>query len=209
MRKLNKYKKKIDYEKIINSRLILFLVIIIVLFTTLSIKIISVMVFEKDKYQKNLTKLNYSYIQGNSSPRGRIYDRNYNILVDNKSLKTIIYQKKKGVTTKEMIELANKVVNHIDVNYSKLTDRAKREYFFAKEKDYCNKLVTKKEIEKVKQRKMTQNELDELKINRIPEDKLNFSEEENKVAYMFYLMNKGYNYDAKIIKSDATDKEYA
>ena len=209
MRKLNKYKKKIDYEKIINSRLILFLVIIIVLFTTLSIKIISVMVFEKDKYQNNLTKLNYSYIQGNSSPRGRIYDRNYNILVDNKSLKTIIYQKKKGVTTKEMIELANKVVNHIDVNYSKLTDRAKREYFFAKEKDYCNKLVTKKEIEKVKQRKMTQNELDELKINRIPEDKLNFSEEENKAAYMFYLMNKGYAYDAKIIKSDATDKEYA
>mgnify|MGYP003299863558 CR=1 FL=1 len=31
----------------------------------------------------------FKVIEGDSSPRGRIYDRNYNIIVDNKSLKTI------------------------------------------------------------------------------------------------------------------------
>ena len=108
-----------------------------------------------------------------------------------------------------MIEIAKKVVNHIDLDYNKLTERAKREYYFAKEKSECDKLVSEKEKEKVKQRKITQNELDELKLSRIPNDKINFSEEENKVAYMYYLMNKGYNYDSKIIKSNATDKEFA
>ena len=167
------------------------------------------MLVNNKKYQKELTRLTYSYVSGSSSPRGRIYDRNYNIIVDNKSLKTIIYQKKKGTTNLEMIEIAKKVVNHLDLDYNKLTERAKREYYFAKEKSECDKLVSEKEKEKVKQRKITQNELDELKLSRIPNDKINFSDEENKVAYMYYLMNKGYNYDSKIIKSNATDKEFA
>ena len=38
---------------------------------------------------------------------------------------------------------------------------------------------------------------------------LEFSEEELKIAYLFYLMNKGYTYEEKIIKSDVSDKEYA
>ena len=209
MRRLNKKVKQLNYEKIINSRLILFLVIIIVLFSLITVRIVSVMLINQDKYNKELTRLTYSYVSGNSSPRGRIYDRNYNIIVDNKSLKTIVYQKKKGTSNLEMIDIASKVANHLDLDYNKLTERAKREYYFAKEKKECDNLVTKKEVEKVKQRKITQNELDELKISRIPNDKLNFSEEENRVAYIYYLMNKGYNYDSKIIKSNATDKEYA
>ena len=56
---------------------------------------------------------------------------------------------------------------------------------------------------------MTQNELDELKISRIKKEDLNFSEEEQKIAYLYYLMNKGYTYEEKIIKSNVTDKEYA
>lgn len=209
MRRLNKKVKQLNYEKIINSRLILFLVIIIVLFSLITVRIVSVMLINQDKYNKELTRLTYSYVSGNSSPRGRIYDRNYNIIVDNKSLKTIVYQKKKGTSNLEMIDIASKVANHLDLDYNKLTERAKREYYFAKEKKECDNLVTKKEVEKVKQRKITQNELDELKISRIPKEKLNFSEEENRVAYIYYLMNKGYNYDSKIIKSNATDKEYA
>jgi len=209
MRRLNKKVKHIDYEKVINNRLLLFLAIIVVLFSLIIYKTISVMLINQDIYTKELTRLTYSYVSGSSSPRGRIYDRNYNIIVDNKSLKTITYQKQKGTSNLEMIELAKKVSNHLDLDYNRLTERAKREYYFAKEKQECDKLVTKKEIEKVKQRKMTQNELDELKLSRIPNDKINFSEEENKIAYIYYLMNKGYNYDSKIIKSDATDKEYA
>ena len=40
-----------------------------------------------EKYKKSLDKLTYTTVSGPSTPRGRIYDRNLNILVDNKSLK--------------------------------------------------------------------------------------------------------------------------
>ena len=209
MKRLNKKKKSINYDRIINNRFLVFFVVIILAFIVLVIQSANIMVLNKDKYKNELVALTYSEVSGTSSPRGRIYDRNYNILVDNKSLKTITYKKNKGVSNLEMIETAKIIAPHIDVNYNSLTDRSKREYFYAKNKEKCDKLVTSKEIEQVERRKMTNKELEELKLKRIDEKDLEFSEEERKIAYIFYLMNKGYTYEEKIIKSDATDSEYA
>lgn len=209
MKRINKKRRNTNYEYIINNRLLTFLAIILVVFSVLTIKIFDVMITNQNKYKENLSKLTYTTFYGNSSPRGRIYDRNYNIIVDNKSLNTITYRKPKGITEIEMIEVANNVSPHIDIKYNSLSDRNKREYYCAKNKQDCNNLVTDKEREKVKQRKITQRELDELKLKRIPDDKLAFSDEELKIAYIYYLMNKGYTYEEKTIKSDATAQEYA
>ena len=202
-------KKRINYEVIINRRFVLFLLIILFLFSVIMVKFTSVMLINNKKYEKELSVLNYSEVYGSSSPRGRIYDRNYNIIVDNKSLKTITYQKDKKATTKEMIETASLLSNHISIDYSRLTDRNKREYICGKDQDYCQSLITKKDKEELKQRKITQKDINEYKINRIGEEKLALSEEEQKIAYIYYLMNKGYTYEEKIIKSDVTDEEYA
>lgn len=206
---MRKRKQKINYDKIINKRVIIFLIITLVLFFIVLVKLINVMVIEKDKYKKELDNLTYSRVLGTSSPRGRIYDRNYNIIVDNKSLKTITYQKIKGTSNLEMVEVARKVVNHLNLDYDKLTKRSKKEYLCVIDKKYCDSLVTQKEIDKVSQKKLTATQLQELKYERIPDEKLVFSEEENKVAHLYYLMNKGYTYEEKIIKSDATNEEYA
>lgn len=206
---MRKRKQKINYDKIINKRVIIFLIITLVLFFIVLVKLINVMVIEKDKYKKELDNLTYSRVLGTSSPRGRIYDRNYNIIVDNKSLKTITYQKIKGTSNLEMVEVARKVVNHLNLDYDKLTKRSKKEYLCVIDKNYCDSLVTQKEIDKVSQKKLTATQLQELKYERIPDEKLVFSEEENKVAHLYYLMNKGYTYEEKIIKSDATNEEYA
>ncbi len=209
MRRLNKQKKRLNYEKITRRRFMVFLFIILLLFSIITVRLVDVMIKDKKEYEKKLAILTYSTVSGSSSPRGRIYDRNYNILVDNKSLKTITYQKGKKVTSKDMIEVATKISPHIDLDYQNITDRAKKEYYFVIHKDECDKLVTEKEKRKVTQRKMTKNELDELKLQRIPNEKLEFSDEEKKVAYLYYLMNKGYAYDEKIIKSDVSEEEFA
>ena len=202
-------KKRINYEVIINRRFVLFLIIILVLFSIIVAKFTSIMLVNNKKYEKELSVLNYSEVYGTSSPRGRIYDRNYNIIVDNKSLKTITYQKSKKTTSKEMIETASKLSNHITIDYKKLSDRNKREYICAKDEEYCKSLITKKDKEKLKQRKISQRDINQYKIERISNDKLELSEDEQKVAYIYYLMNRGYTYEEKIIKSDVTDEEFA
>ena len=204
-----KRRKKVNYEIIIKRRFLGFFIGIVILFSIVLWKLGEVMLVKEKDYQKDLAILTHAKVYGTSSPRGRIYDRNYNILVDNKSLKTITYQKKKGVSALEMIEVARKIAPHLDLDYQRLTTRSKKEYFFALNREYCDSLVTEKEKEKVVKRKMTQHELNELKIKRIPEDSLNYSEEEQKIAYIYYLMNKGYAYEEKIIKSNVTNQEYA
>ena len=209
MKKINKKRRDNNYTKIINNRFISFFVVFIILFSFIFIGLINVMIINQEKNKESLDLLTYAKVYGTSTPRGRIYDRNYNLLVDNKSLKTIVYQRKKGTSNLEMIEVANRLAPHIDIDYHRISDRNKREYYYAKNKDVCDKLVTKKEIEKVNSRKMTSNELEELKLKRIKNKDLEFSEEELKVAYLFYLMNRGYTYEEKIIKSNVSDLEYA
>ena len=56
-----------------------------------------------------------------------------------------------------------------------------------------------------------QKDIENLKIARITDDELNtLSETDRKAAYLYYLMNQGYSYSEKIIKSsNVTDSEYA
>lgn len=160
-------------------------------------------------YQIKLERTAFTEVKGNSSPRGRIYDRNYNILVDNKSIKTIVYKKTKTITTEEMLKSAKMISNHIEIDYRKIADRNKREYYCAKYKETCDKYIKKAERDKLAQNKLTQKEYNELRLERIPNESLNFSENETKTAYIYYLMNKGYTYEEKLIKSDVTEQEYA
>ncbi len=207
---MNKRKKKINYEKIINKRIFVILIALISLFSVVFIKLFMVMLIDKDKYNDKLLALTNKSITLNSSPRGRIYDRNYNVIVDNKAINTIVYKKEKGTTNKEMIELAYTVSPHLNLDVSRLTLRAKKEFYLAKYPDKCKKKIKSSEYEKVKQRKLSNKDIEELKIERISLDELNvFKDEDLKTAYLYYLMNNGYTYEEKVIRNGATDEEFA
>lgn len=207
---MNKRKKKINYERIINKRVFVILIALISLFSVVFIKLFMVMLIDKDKYNDKLLALTNKSITLNSSPRGRIYDRNYNVIVDNKAINTIVYKKEKGTTNKEMIELAYTVSPHLNLDVSRLTLRAKKEFYLAKYPDKCKKKIKSSEYEKVKQRKLSNKDIEELKIERISLDELNvFKDEDLKTAYLYYLMNNGYTYEEKIIKNGVTDEEFA
>lgn len=207
---MNKRKKKINYEKIINKRIFVILIALISLFSVVFIKLFMVMLIDKDKYNDKLLALTNKSITLNSSPRGRIYDRNYNVIVDNKAINTIVYKKEKGTTNKEMIELAYTVSPHLNLDVSRLTLRAKKEFYLVKYPDKCKKKIKSSEYEKVKQRKLSNKDIEELKIERISLDELNvFKDGDLKTAYLYYLMNNGYTYEEKVIRNGASDEEFA
>lgn len=207
---LNKTAKKNNYDLIVSKRFVVFFVVVLILFSILGIKLFSVMILKQKTYEKELAELSYTKVEGSSAPRGRIYDRNYNIIVDNKAVKSITYKKEKGTSVASMIELAYQVIPHLQLEYTKVTDRSLREFYLAKNKEACDKKITNKEKEQVKAGKLSTRDLEELKIKRITEEELsNFTEEDAKAAYLYYLMNKGYTYDEKVIKEEATDEEYA
>ena len=48
------------------------------------------MIIDNTKYSEILGDLTYTKVLGSSAPRGRILDRNYNVIVDNKAINSIV-----------------------------------------------------------------------------------------------------------------------
>lgn len=206
-----KRKQRKNTEKIEKKRFFIFMIVIIGLFSLVTLKLCDIMIIHKKTYQKNLKELTYTKVEGPSSPRGRIYDRNGNIIVDNKAIKTIYYKKDKKTTSAEEVELAYLVSPHLKLDISKLQERNKREFYLVKYPKKVKQLITEKEWEKYHARELSNKQIEEMELARITVEELAaFTEEDNKAAYLYFLMNKGYTYDEKIIRTqDVTEEEYA
>ena len=203
-------RKIVSYEKVINKRYIFLFWFIVGCFIFLLVSFFKVMIIDNDKYSALLNELSYDVVLGSSPPRGRILDRNYNVIVDNKAVNTIVYKRKKGTSYKEMIELAYKVYSHLDLDYEKVSNRAIREYYLYNSATNLDELISKDEWELYEMRKISSLEIEELKLDRISEEMLDsLNEDDLKVAYLFYLMRDGYSYTEKVIKSNVSDYEFA
>ena len=64
----------------------------------------------------DLKKLSTKEVYGMSMPRGRIYDRNYNIIVDNVGTNLITYKKESGTSVEDEINYAYKLAEKIEVS---------------------------------------------------------------------------------------------
>lgn len=209
-KKMYKAKESINLSILSNKRFLVISILVLVLFLIIMYKLVDIQILNKDKYTKKLDNLKVSIVYSSSTPRGRIYDRNYNLLVDNVGVNTIYYKRVKGTTTKEQIELAKTLANHIDIDYSKLDKINLKEYYLVNNKEKVYKKITEEEKEKLKRRQITQKDINNLMIERITDEELSiYTDIDKKAAYIYYLMTTGYYYDEKIIKTHASDNEYA
>ncbi len=197
--------------EIMNKRIKVLEFILVICFFILFYSLIKVIIFDGAFYKKKLDQLTNVLVYGDSAPRGRIYDRNYNLLVDNVAVPVIYYKKSEAISVKEEIELAYLVIDKIELPFNKLNIRNLKEFYLALYPDICNEKINADEWKKLKERVLTNSDIENLKIDRITEDELSiFDDNDKKAAYLYYLMNQGYSYSQKIIKSeDVTDGEYA
>ena len=208
--------KKIKYSSknldlIIERRYIFVSIFMIIFFLIIIGRLFKLQVIDNHKYSEKLAVSTEKTIEGNSSPRGRIYDRNYKLLVDNQAKKTIYYKKENGITPKEEIALAYTIGDIIDVDYSKLSDYRLKNFYYMNNQDVCKKKIKDKEWDEYKKRKLSDVDIQNLIFERITEDELSkYNDKDLEAAYLYYLMNRGYSYAEKIIKNkDVTEKEYA
>lgn len=196
---------------IIEKRYIFMIVIIVVVFLSIGLRLFQLQVLENDQYSEKLVAATEKIVEGESSPRGRIYDRNYKLLVDNEGVKTIYYKKQDGVTTKEEIELAYKLADVLEIDYSKLSTKMLKTFWYKNNVKKAEAKITDGERKKYSERKLDDDDLEQMIYDRITEEELSIYDERDKeAAYIYYLMNKGYSYAEKVIKNrNVTDSEYA
>ena len=154
--------------------------------------------------------LSNNLIEGTSTPRGKIYDRNGKVIVDNEAVKTIVYKREAGTTTSEEIDICYKLAELLEIDYSKLTDISLRKFWLKNNSELATSRITEDEWNKFRSRQITNSDIERYKLERITDEELNLYEEIDKeAAYIYFLMNNGYSYNEKVIKKEVSDIEYA
>ncbi|MBR2833412.1 MAG: penicillin-binding protein 2 [Bacilli bacterium] len=170
-----------------------------------------VQIVQNEQYKTELKTLTQKTVDGPTAPRGRMYDRNGKLIVDNVADKVIYYQRPNETTTKDEISVAYRLADMIDVDYSRLSENDLKTFWVRTNKEKAKKKITKKEWNSLEERKISNSDVDKLKIERVTEDDLSEYDDYDKEAiYIYTLMNTGYSYAEKVIKDgNVTDEEYA
>ena len=180
--------------------------IIYICFLAITLRLFYLQIIDNNYYLEKLSNKTNKIVYEDSSLRGRIYDKNNNILVDNGLVLTIVYQKEENI---DEIKLAYEMSKKIDLDYNKLTISYMKDFYILENEDIINKRVSNIDREKYLKRQITKEEYYKIKKDLVTEDDLNnYSDEDKKAIYLYYLMHHGYSYMEKIIKENASIEEF-
>ncbi|WLV23571.1 penicillin-binding protein 2 [Aciduricibacillus chroicocephali] len=189
-------------------RLNLVFVVVFLLFSVLIVQLGVVQILKGQEYQDEIDRT----VQETTAipvPRGKIFDRNHKVVVDNKALYSITYTPPKGVQAEDKLEVAEKLAKYISMDKKAiegLTERNKKEYWYLKHRDEADKRISQAESKDLSNADLYNKTLD-----RITEEEISgFTDKELKVMAIKKEMDKGYALSQQIVKNEnVTPEEYA
>ncbi len=203
--------KNKSITKVINRRYQILMAVVFLCFIVLTVRLYQIQVLNHQEYKEAVIKLSNNIVEGSTAPRGRIYDRNGKLLVDNVPVKIISYKKPIGIKTGREVEMAYQVANLISVPFQKLTEKDLKEFWILNHAQEANQKIAPEEWKQLEERKLTVEEIHDRIISRISLEELEqYQDLDREAAYIYKLMNDGYSFSEKVIKKDqVTDEEYA
>ena len=191
------------------KKIILLLSLLALTFLLFLYRVYDLACTNRDYYLDAQNNINEVYVTGTTAPRGRILDVNGKVLVDNIGINTIYYHKQTNITLKDELAIAETLTKLTNFEYE-YNEAKLKEFYLLKYPDKVNALITTEEYKLYSERKLTSEDLEEMKLERITENMLDeLTKLEKYSSYFYFLMNDGYSYDNKRLLSDITDSVYA
>lgn len=202
--KVKKEKKKKTH---VPFRLNLLFFLVFVLFSVLILRLGVVQIVYGDDYKRELDRK--EEVPVNSPvPRGKMFDRNNKVMVDNVPLAAITYTRYQGTKPKEMLETAEKLAELIVMKPDKITERDRKDFWILKNPERAEAKITDKDRKLVELKKKSEKYLYEVQLKRITEKEINgFSDEELEVLAIFREFNGGMELVPQIVKNKSVTKE--
>ena len=120
-----------------------------------------IQILNHEYYELKVLENSKTLVYSTSTPRGRIYDRNGKIIVDNKPVLVIYYKKPNGITTSEEIASSYKLASIIDIDYTNLSDRNLKKFLINKSEDKLDSKITSDEWKLLEERKITLTDIED------------------------------------------------
>ncbi|WP_040209585.1 peptidoglycan D,D-transpeptidase FtsI family protein [Neobacillus jeddahensis] len=143
-------------------------------------------------------------------PRGRILDRDYQVIVDNFPKSAITFTNQ-GFSQTEMLETAHRLAQLIDQKTDRISDREKRDFWLLKNPELAAAKITSNETELYKAKKLTDLDLYKLKLARITDKEINqLTVADLEVLAIYREFSSGYKFIPEMVKNEnVTEKEMA
>ena len=206
---------KVRQRKHIAFRMNFLFFSIFVLFSLLILRLGYLQIVKGEDYVRLLERTEEIPVN-TSVPRGRLFDRTGQVLVDNDPKNAITYTKATSTSSREMYDIAKKLATLIEQDTKRITIGDKRDFWILTNSEKALEKVSKKEIAAIKNDSDLSNKDAERKINqltreRVTEEELNsFSDADLEVLAIYREMMSGYAYSPQIVKSgDVTEEEFA
>ncbi|PKF88931.1 penicillin-binding protein [Bacillus sp. BA3] len=200
---MNKKKKKKTH---VPFRLNILFFLVFVLFSALILRLGVVQIVYGDDYRREIERTEEVTVN-NSVPRGKMYDRNLKLMVDNQPLDAITYTRKQGTKQTEMLETAGELAKLIEKETDKVTERDKKDFWILKNPKLAEKKITDKERKKVEEGEMEERDLYKLQLDRITEEETKLSDKDLEVLAIYREFASGYALTPQIVKNKKVTKE--
>lgn len=216
MRKASKKRKslKAKQRQHIAFRMNVLFFSIFILFSLLIFRLGYLQIVKGEEYVRAL-EMTEEIPVNTSVPRGRIYDKYGRILVDNEPKNAITYTKMQDTKQSDMLEIAKKLADLIEMGTKRVTLRDKQDFWIMNNRDEAYEKVPKEEQDEIKgnddlSEKEAQQEIDKRVRERITAEELGtLTKTDLEVLAIYREMLAGYALAPQIIKSDVKPDEFA
>lgn len=183
--------------------------VVFLLFSVLILRLGLVQIVYGEDFKREIERTEDITVN-NPVPRGKMFDRNGKIIVDNTPLNAITYTKFQNTSQEEMLETAEKLAQLITKDTSKVRERDKKDYWILKNPEKAKDKITDKEWASYEEKKLDDKQIYNLQLERITEVDLKSIEKDLETLAIFREFNSGYALTQQIVKNkDVTPEEFA
>lgn len=184
--------------------------IVFLLFSVLILRLGELQIVFGDDFKREIERTENITVS-NPVPRGKMYDRNGETIVDNSPLNAITYTKYQNVTQKEMLNTAGKLAKLITMDTSKVPVREVKDFWIIKHPAEAKAKITKKEWALYDKEKLDDNQIYKLQVDRVTDEEIaSIKGEELETVAIYHQFNSGYALTPQIVKNKGvTPEEFA
>ncbi|GGK09099.1 penicillin-binding protein [Lentibacillus kapialis] len=202
-------KKKKQKKSQLPFRLNILFFIVFLLFSALVLQLGVVQILNGETFQAEIDRTTNDYTKI-SVPRGKMYDRDGDLIVGNDAEYSITYTPEKGIQAENRLKVAEKLAEYISMDSEKyldgITKQNKKDYWYVNNTEEARDLLSQKEEEE-----MDNGEQYHEIIDRISEDKVDdYSKQQLEVIAIKKEMDKAMTLTPQVIKNEGvTSEEFA
>lgn len=192
-------KKKQMKTRVFRLNLLFFF--IFCLFTMLIVRLGLVQIVFGESYKNEVSRLDATTVSL-PAPRGKMFDRHGEVIVDNEGINAVAFSEEPGMKTADKIDVARNLSKLLSVEKEDYRERDLIDYWLAAYPEEAKELLTDEEL------KLTGKETYALQVERVPAKAIKQIEKnELEEAILYKRMTSGYMYEIQILKSEGLSME--